>query len=76
MTIAVIGAGTGRTANATSSLTCRSNKFPIRLDALKNLYEEGFEATIFEKASAIGGVWKFNPEPTVTLFLGSELGFR
>lgn len=49
---------------------------PIGLAALKNLREEGFEATIFEKASTIGGVWKFNPDHTVTSVLESELGSR
>jgi dimethylaniline monooxygenase (N-oxide forming) len=44
---------------------------PTGLTALKNLREEGFEATAFEKGPTIGGLWKFNPDPNVTSALPS-----
>jgi len=76
MTIAVIGAGTGRAPTAATAAILanyRSKIGPIGLAALKNLREEGFEATIFEKYSTIGGVWNFNLDPTVTSVLESKL---
>lgn len=45
---------------------------PTGLVALKNLREEGFEVTAFEKGPTIGGLWKFNPDPNITSALPSK----
>jgi cation diffusion facilitator CzcD-associated flavoprotein CzcO len=40
--------------------------------ALKNLREEGFDATIFEKRPAIGGIWQYTEERDETSVLQSK----
>jgi dimethylaniline monooxygenase (N-oxide forming) len=45
---------------------------PQGLVALKNLREEGFDATIFEKRPAIGGIWQYTEERDETSVLQSK----
>jgi len=39
---------------------------PAGLSMLKNLREEGFCATVFEKRGSIGGVWAYTDDPKTT----------
>jgi hypothetical protein len=66
--VAVVGAGTG-SSNVTSYEKLTLPIGPTGLAALKNLREEDFEVTAFEKGPTIGGLWRFNPDPNVTTAL-------
>jgi cation diffusion facilitator CzcD-associated flavoprotein CzcO len=41
----------------------------LGLAALKNLLETGFDATLFERASYIGGLWHATTDPDQTFIL-------
>jgi cation diffusion facilitator CzcD-associated flavoprotein CzcO len=45
---------------------------PQGLAALKNLREEGFNATILEKRPTIGGIWQYTEERGETSVLQSK----
>ncbi|KAL9112572.1 MAG: hypothetical protein Q9227_003143 [Pyrenula ochraceoflavens] len=47
---------------------------PQGLGALKNLLEEGFKATLFERKKTIGGLWAFNEDTSDTTVLPTTLG--
>lgn len=46
---------------------------PQGLCTLKNLLEEGFDATLFEQRGCIGGLWAYTDDPNVTTVLESTL---
>ena len=76
-TVAVIGAGRLRTRYLTqigiqADLSLYLLSGPQGLVTLKNLREEGFDATIFEGRSSIGGVWQYTEEPGKTSVLQSK----
>ena len=70
--VAVIGAGKDYFA----FLCCCPAKVifigPQGLCALKNLREEGFEVTLFEKCAYIGGAWQFTESRDQTCVLPSK----
>lgn len=43
------------------------------LVAVKNLLEEGFQVTGFEKSGYVGGLWHFNEDPETLSVLESRL---
>jgi hypothetical protein len=45
---------------------------PSGLAALKNLREEGFSATVFEKRASVGGVWAYTDDVDTTTALPCE----
>jgi dimethylaniline monooxygenase (N-oxide forming) len=45
---------------------------PSGLAALKNLREEGFSATVFEKRVSVGGVWAYTDDVDTTTALPCE----
>ncbi|KAL3952292.1 hypothetical protein ACCO45_014009 [Purpureocillium lilacinum] len=48
---------------------------PLGLVTLKNLVEEGLDATGFDMADVVGGLWNFSDEGDQTTVLESENGF-
>ena len=46
------------------------------LGAVKNLIEQGFDVTAFEQTDHIGGLWTWDPSPTITTTLKSEAYWR
>lgn len=46
------------------------------LAATKNLVEQGFDVTAFDKNSQIGGLWEFKEDPKQTTVLKSMPGTR
>jgi hypothetical protein len=45
---------------------------PSGLAALKNLREEGFSVTVFEKRASVGGVWAYTDDVDTTTALPCE----
>jgi NADPH-dependent glutamate synthase beta subunit-like oxidoreductase len=61
---------------ATANITMRVAAIgagPAGLAMLKNLRQEGLEATAFERLPHIGGNWKFTGDPTATSVLRGKL---
>jgi dimethylaniline monooxygenase (N-oxide forming) len=45
---------------------------PTGLAALKNLREEGFSVTVFEKRGCVGGIWAYTDDVDTTTALPCE----
>lgn len=64
---------------ATANTTMRAAVIgagPAGLAMLKNLRQEGLEATAFERLPHIGGNWKFTDDPTATSVLRGKSPFQ
>ncbi len=46
---------------------------PSGLVMLKNLRDEGFNVTVFERRDSVGGVWSFSDDPETTSTLPGEI---
>jgi hypothetical protein len=68
--VAVIGAGMLIGSSSLHHLLAKYKIGVSGLATLKNLLEEGYEATCFESRDSIGGLWKFS-EGDVTTILKS-----
>ena len=46
---------------------------PFGLAAVKNLRDEGFDVTCFEKRDGVGGLWAFTEDPNIASTLSSTI---
>lgn len=73
-TVAIIGAGKchGALREMRRRLEAKHNHLgPTGLSMLKTLRADGFDATIFERRSQVGGVWSYTEDETMTTALPS-----
>src|SRR4051794_25643326 len=56
--VAVIGLG--KSSHLCHQSTCTDHIGPAGLVAVKNLAEEGFQVTGFDRNSYVGGLWQYN----------------
>ena len=70
-TVAVIGAGSYHfSQDQVFELELRHHYLgPAGLAALKNLREEDFSVTVFEKRNSVGGVWAYTDDVNLTTTL-------
>lgn len=65
--VAVIGAGTAPFPFFSFFIPPSNIAGALGLVTLKNLLEEGFDATGFERKSYVGGLWKYTLDETTSV---------
>jgi cation diffusion facilitator CzcD-associated flavoprotein CzcO len=48
---------------------------PTGLTILKTLREDGFDVTLYERRSHVGGLWAYSENPSYTTALAGEINF-
>lgn len=65
--VAVIGAGKTSFSSTLHLTSPADTTGSLGLVTLKNLLEEGFDATGFERKSYVGGLWKYTLDETTSV---------
>ena len=69
--VAVIGLGESSHNTARLQRLTQSSKGVSGITAVKNLVDQGFDVTGYERNDFIGGLWQFNEDPEQTTALRS-----